>query len=471
MTGLGYLTPEIALVLGAMTVVLQAGFLRRERQHLAGVTAMVALLLAAGLSTLIAMTTEPTVTFASTWVMDDVTTAARLGIIGVAVVTVLLSPEWLRTDQRHAEWYAVILFGTAGAVLMAGAADAMQLLVGVLLSSVTATLMVGYHRRSAASGEAGIKTFLVGSLSNVLLLFGIVMFFGLAGTTSYQAARLTLQTDADPALLLVMVALVVVGLTFKIGAVPAHSWLPDAAQGAPAPGAAFVTVAPKIGAVIGTYRLLSVVPVEGVAWPLLIAVVAGATMTVGNLAALWQDDVRRLLGWSSVSQAGYALMPLVAIGRDEQVGSALVIFLLGYAAAQMAAFGVVIILRGRTQLRDYNGLATHRPWLAAVMALALLSLVGIPPTAGFAGKLLVFAVTIRAGYGWLALIAVLNTVVSLFYYLRVIGPMVLAPPTDRMAVLGRSAMIGTALGAAATILVGIGVQMLLGLLEGSVAIP
>lgn len=471
MSGLGYLAPEIILIVGAMTAVLQAGFLNRDHQHLTAVTAMVALVAAAAATVVVATTTAPTLTFESTWVMDDITSMVRLGTMAVAAVTVLLSPGWMRTDQRHAEWYGVVLFGTAGAMLMAGAADVMQLLVGVLLSSVTTTTMVGYHRRSAASTEAGIKTFLVGSLANVLLLLGSVMFFGLAGTTSYAAAGPVLAAEADPGLVVVMVALVVVGLTFKIGAVPAHSWLPDAAQGAPAPAAAFVTVAPKIGAVIGLFRLLSVLPADGVAWPALMAVMAAVTMTVGNLAALWQQDLRRLLGWPSVSQAGYALMPLVAIGRDERVGAALVIFLLGYAAAQMAAFGVVVVLRGRTRLAHYEGLAGSHPWLAAVMLLGLLSLVGIPPTAGFAGKLLVFAVTIDAGYGWLALLAVVNTVVSLFYYLRVAAPMVFAAPGDRVALLGRPAAVGTALGAVATLAVGLGAQALLGAIGGAGGLP
>ncbi|MGI9018977.1 MAG: NADH-quinone oxidoreductase subunit N [Euzebya sp.] len=470
MTGVGYLAPEIIIVVGAMLTVLQAAFTSQRHQARVAFTALVMLTAAAVVSVLIQQTTAPTLTLHSTWVMDDITSIARLGVLAVAALTVLLSPQWLRSDQRHGEWYGVILFGTAGSLMMAGAADVMELLIGVLLSSVTTVVMVGYHRRSAASTEAGIKTFLVGSLANVLLLVGITLFYGLAGTTAYDQARGPLTT-ADPALVLIMVALIIVGLTFKIGAVPTHSWLPDAAQGAPAPAAAFVTVAPKIGATIGLFRLLSVLPVDGVPWPVLVAVVAAVTMTVGNLAAMWQDDVRRLLGWSSVSQAGYALMPLVVIGRDPQAASALVVFLLGYAAAQMGAFAVVVQLRGRTRLADYDGLATRHPWLAAVLVLSLLSLVGIPPTAGFAGKLLIFAVTLQGGFAWLAVVAVLNTVVSLFYYLRILAPVAFAPAPDRMPVLHRWAGVAVMLSAAATVILGIGVQAVLMVVSGAPPLP
>jgi len=219
----------------------------------------------------------------------------------------------------------------------------------------------------------------------------------------------------------------VLGLAFKLGAVPAHAWVPDVADGAPAPVAAFLTVAPKVGALIAISRLMFTLPEEQVGWRLLVAVLAAATMTLGNLAALWQDDVRRLLGWSAVSQSGYGLMAVVALGRSELAIPSLLFFLVAYAVANLAAFGVVVELRGRADRATYAGLATAQPLLALVLVVSVLSLVGVPPLAGFTAKLALFGAAIDAGYTWLAILAVANTVVSLAYYLRVIAPSYFEP--------------------------------------------
>jgi NADH-quinone oxidoreductase subunit N len=256
--------------------------------------------------------------------------------------------------------------------------------------------------------------------------------------------------------------MVVVGIAFKLGAVPAHAWLPDVAEGAPAPAAAFLTVVPKLGAVVALARLVQLFPPERVEWRTLVAIIAVATMSLGNLAALWQTDLRRLLGWSSVSQSGYALMAVTVIGASEQAMPALLFFLAGYAAANLTAFAVVVQLRGRTELADYRGLARHRPLLAAGLTLSLLSLVGIPPLAGFVGKLTLFLATIDAGYAWLAVVAILNTVVSLFYYLRAIAPMYFNEGEAAPELLGGWAGAGVIVGVVAVLVLGLLAQALLG---------
>ncbi len=192
-------------------------------------------------------------------------------------------------------------------------------------------------------------------------------------------------------------------------------------KGAPAPAAAFLTVVPKIGAAIALARFVDLFPPDAFAVRPLIAIAAFATMTLGNLAALGQSDVRRLLGWSSVSQSGYVLMAVAVVGLTNLALPAILLFMLGYAAANLAAFAAVTHLRGRTDLSDYAGLATSRPWVAVALAVSLLSLVGIPPLAGFVGKLALFLATIEGGYAWLAVTAAMNTVASLFYYLKVVG--------------------------------------------------
>jgi NADH-quinone oxidoreductase subunit N len=216
--------------------------------------------------------------------------------------------------------------------------------------------------------------------------------------------------------------------------------------------AAFLTTVPKVGALVALGRLALILP-EAAGWRPAVALVAAATMTLGNLACLWQDDVRRLLGWSAVSQAGYGLMAVVALGRSDLAVTSLLFFLVAYAVANLAAFGVVVELRGRTSLEGYSGLARARPVLAASLVVAFLSFIGIPPFGGFAAKLLLFGAAMDAGYGWLVVIAVLNTVASVFYYLRVLAPAYFAPPTGPVPVLGSSAATATAAAAAAAVVV------------------
>jgi NADH-quinone oxidoreductase subunit N len=267
-----------------------------------------------------------------------------------------------------------------------------------------------------------MKYFLVGALANALLVIGVTLMFGLLGDSGFAPLKEALAGSRPSPLLLVGLGLVVVGLAFKLGAFPAQSWMPDVAEGAPVPAAAFLTVVPKIGAAVALMRLVDLFPADAVGVRPLIAVVSVATMTLGNLAALWQDDVRRLIGWSSVSQSGYALMAVCVVGLSGSALSALLLFLLGYTLANLSAFAAVAYLRGRTARADYAGLAASRPWAAAALVVSLLSLVGVPPLAGFVGKLALFIATLEAGYAWLAAVAVVNTVISLFYYLRVVAP-------------------------------------------------
>ena len=440
----GDIIPELIVTVTAVAVVLLAAFSDRKRQWLCAVLSLLGLAIAGAFC--LAQLGIVRLSFSGVWAIDDVSVLARLLILVVTAFTIVLSPDWFRSDRRHGEFHAIVLLSALGAMVLAAAADLLQLVMGVLLSSVSGYTLAAWHRDWALSVEAGMKYFLIGALANAVLVIGVVLMFGLLGHSDYAGIAVVLRDTAASPLLLGGTALVVVGIAFKLAAVPVHSWMPDVAEGAPVPAAAFLTVAPKIGAAVALARMVTLFPLDTMALRPLTALLAAATMTLGNLAALWQTDVRRLLGWSSVSQSGYALMAVCVIGLDPSAPAALLIFLAGYAAANLAAFAVVAHLRGRTKLDDYAGLAASRPLIAATLVIALLSLVGIPPLAGFFGKLSLFITTIAGGYVWLAVLAIANTVVSLFYYLRVIAPMYFDSPGGRAEVLGRWTAIATGLG-------------------------
>ncbi len=243
--------------------------------------------------------------------------------------------------------------------------------------------------------------------------------------------------------------------------------VPSGRDWAPAPVAAFVTSVPKVGAFLFLARLALAFPPDAFDWRLLAALLATATMTLGNLAALWQDDVRRLLGWSAVSQTGYGLMAIAALGASDLAIPSLLFFLLAYVVGNVAAFGVVVELRGRTALAAYQGLARARPWMLGALAVAFLSFIGVPPLAGFSAKLALFAATIEADYAWLAIVAAVNTVISIVYYVRVMAPAYFDALAAPAPVLGRLPATVTLAFATGLVVIGIVAEPFLRLFAGA----
>lgn len=423
------LIPELVLLAGAVATLLVGSFSRRDAQWRARIVALVAAagcIVAAG----VAFATESTrMVYGYGYAIDTATHAARLIVGAALILAIVLSVETVRGRRREAEFYVLMLLAALGAIALAGATDLLVLVVALLLSSLPLSALIGWARDSLGT-EATVKFFLLGALSSVTMVIGITVLFGAAQTTSYRLMPDTIAQAPQAAVAAGVVA-ILAGLLFKAGAVPMHFWLPDAAQGATAPAAAFITTVPKVGALVALYRLfagpLHDAPID---WPLLIAVVAAATMTLGNLAAFRQTHPRRLLAYSTVSQAGYLLMA-VAVAADSDIAlQALLLYLGAYAAANLGAFAIVAEFPAARALGDYAGLVGRHRRLALALAVCLLALVGTPPTAVFFGKLTVFSAAGDGGLVWLVVVAGVNTVASLFYYLRWIGPAFLETPAE-----------------------------------------
>lgn len=412
------LLPEMALFVGGLVALIGGSFLPRERQWLTRVVAAVAL---GGsiVASVVALAGEAQTAFEGTFAADTATGVTRIvAAVGTLLVLALGSDE-ITGSPRESETYALMLFSTTGALVMAGADDLLVLAVGFLLTSIPLYGLIGVAR-TPKGAEAAMKTYLLGALFGILLLLGVTILYGVAGTTLYNDLTGRLE-EAPPGAVAAGVVGVLAGLMFKAGGVPAHFWVPDAAQGAGGAVAAFLTTVPKIGALVAAYRLVATLP-DTLSWPLLVAVLAVASMTLGNLAAYWQQDPRRLLGWSTVSQVGYLLVPVAVAGRTDLALPSLLLYLTGYTVTNIAAFAVTTALPQQRDLDAYRGLATARPWLAGSLVVALLGLVGTPPTVIFAGKLTTATAAWDADYAWLAVVVFINTVLSLFYYLRWIVP-------------------------------------------------
>lgn len=458
------LLPEVLLAASAVLGLLLGSWLPRTRQWLVGALAGGAC--AAGI--VAASMASSTTAFDGAFAVDPVTATSRIVILGGTLVILALSVVPLRSDPRESEFYVLLQLGALGALMLAGAQDLLLLAAAYLLASVPSYVLAGF-RKDAGGTEAALKYYVVGALLGVVMLAGITLLYAAGRVTSYPMLRAELP-DSPVGLASAGVVALLAGLLFKAGGVPGHFWVPDAVQGSAPPVAAFLTTLPKVGAFAALYRLgAEALSATDVPWAALVAVLAAASMTLGNLAAFFQQDVKRLLAYSTVSQVGYLLMPVAVAGRTELAQPALLFYLAGYALTNLGAFAVVCALPRFRTVEDYRGLARRRPALAGALAVCLLGLVGTPPTAVFLGKLEVFSAAFDGGYAWLAVVAAINTVASLFYYLRWIAPTVSAGQEGKAPSVVRTASV-TAYGAAAcSVALGLAGGPVLALLDGPLA--
>ncbi|RNE59343.1 NADH-quinone oxidoreductase subunit N [Cryobacterium tepidiphilum] len=416
--------PEICVLGGAIVVLLLGSFLPRGRQALSRLLAVLALLASATASA-VGMTGPAMTVFEANYTVDAASGVARIVISLATVFVIVLGFSELAETPRESETYALLLLASLGAMVLAGAGDLLILITGYLLASIPLYALIGMSR-SPRAAEAALKTYLLGALLGITLLVGVTVLYGVGGTTAYVQLGRALASAPAAAVAAGLVG-VLAGLMFKAGGVPGHFWVPDATQAASTLVAAFLTTVPKVGALVAAYRLVDLIPATTDA-ALLVGILATAGMTLGNLAAFWQDDVRRLLGWSTVSQVGYLLLPVAVAGGSDLALPSLLLYLAGYAATNLTAFAVVAALPHHRTLVDYRGVARIHPWLAGALVVSLLGLVGTPPTAVFVGKLTTLTAAWDGGFAWLAVIAVINSVASLFYYLRWLAPMFARTP-------------------------------------------
>jgi NADH-quinone oxidoreductase subunit N len=429
------LLPELVLATLAM-VVLLAGLASSKRRHGALAAGAVLSLAATALALGVAATaTDPAARlFSGMFALDHFAVFFKALFLLSSALTVLLSLDYLRrNDARPGEYYALILFATVGMMTMASGTNLATIYVGLELMALSTYVLAGYFRREVKSHEAATKYFVLGAMSSGVLLYGLSLIYGTTGTLDLAVLARTLKGGHASESTLVGVALLGCGFLFKVSAVPFHVWTPDVYEGAPTPITAFMSVGPKAAAFAMFLRVFlgGLGPLDG-QWRWLVGAAAALTMVWGNIAALTQDNVKRMLAYSSIAHAGYALVGLVA-GGPAGIQSVL-FYMLVYTVTNLGAFGFVIMLESRgyagETVQDYAGLARKHPLAAFGMLLFMLSLGGIPPTAGFMGKLYLFAAAVNAGYVVLVVIAVLMSAVSLYYYFRIVLQMYLRDGED-----------------------------------------
>ena len=401
-------------------------------------------------------------------------------LVGLVSFLVILSADSYlqREGLDSAEFYALILFATAGMGVLASAQELLTAFIGLEMSSISSYILAGYRRDSIKSSESAMKYFLLGSFATAFFLYGIALVYGVTGSTT-----LGKLADADPSstLLHLGLTLILVGLGFKVAAAPFQVWTPDVYEGAPTPVTALFSAGPKAAAFALLLRIFATVHAATTYWFWAFWVLAALTMFVGNLGAVVQSNVKRLLAYSSIAHAGYILVAMASVttlAADERLGpigayAAVLFYLLSYSLVSVGAFTIVSELGGRGEryltIDDLAGLATRQPFTAATLAIFLLSLLGLPITAGFLGKLYIFTAALNSNLYWLAVLMAINSVIGAYYYFRVIvvmymheykGPL----PADAPTGLSATALMVVAVTVIATIYLGLWPNQILALL-------
>lgn len=404
----------------------------------------------AGLLATWLMAQSPGLAFSDSIRVDGFSVFFHVLVISIAAVVILSSFEYMRVQHiRAGEYYALILFGTVGMGLMSSAIELVLIFIALEISSISTYILAGFRRYQAASSESSLKYFLLGSFATAFFLYGVAMMFGATGSTNIDTISQSLQANGVPLLVYLGTALMFVGLGFKVAAAPLHVWTPDVYEGAPAPVVGFMSTAPKAAAFAVLLRIVFAINEPAHFWPLWIA--AALSMTIGNVGALVQTNVKRLLAYSSIAHAGYLLVAFAMTTSENSPNgiAAAMFYAAAYAAMNVGAFAVVSHFANAGEqyvtLEDYEGLGRSSPLLAAALTIFLLSLIGIPITGGFFAKFYVFSAALRANLIWLTLIGVVNSAIGAYYYLRIIVVMYMREARKQVPVSPIPFGLGTAL--------------------------
>lgn len=431
--------PELILALAACLILVVEPLLKKDKT--ASVAIALTALLAAGVVAL-GLGGEPRSSFNHMVVLNDYARFFAVLFSVAGALTVLMTPRYLEAYDRHlGEFYALLLFAVVGMDLMAASRDFIAFYVGLELMAISSYLLAGFLRYQVKSNEAAVKYFLTGCFASAITLYGVSLVYGLTGATNYEQVGQALMASGNTTAVAFATALVLVGTGFKVSVAPFHMWTPDVYEGAPTPVAAFFSVGPKAAGFSAILMIfVTVFAASAGTWSALFIALSLVTMAVGNLFALVQKNIKRMLAYSSIAHVGYLLAALGALGRgdDNLPGQAMLLYLAAYTFMNLGAFGILAYLKTQSEDFDYSladlaGLGRRAPWAAILMSLFLFSLTGIPGTAGFIGKFYLFNSVVRADLTWLAVIAVIFSAVSAFYYLRVIMYMFFREPEVEFA--------------------------------------
>jgi NADH-quinone oxidoreductase subunit N len=429
------ISPEITILVTAFVLLLVDLFLRRSKNTVLTIIGlvgtMVAIVLTSGNFSILGTS------FSNIVVNDYISFYFKIIFCLGTLLTIFASSTYVKTEiHGMGEYYVLIFLATFGMMVMATSADLITIFLGLEVMSIPLFVLAGINRDRPRSREASMKYFLLGAFASGFLLYGIAFLFGAYGTTNLIeiGQRLNLGANYSQILSSVGLILILVGLGFKVGLAPFHTWIPDVYEGSIAPVTAFMSAGPKAAAFAAIFRIFSLfAPVLSDNFTTILWILAVATMTWGNVLALSQKNIKRMLAYSSIAHAGYVMIALVSGGPAGM--SAGIFYLLAYTLMNIGAFAVVILFAGRAEklenIGDYAGFGLKYPLAGIAMTIFLLSLAGIPSTAGFMGKYKIFVAAVNSGFIWLAVIGVLNSLISVWYYLGVVVTMYMAPETER----------------------------------------
>lgn len=426
------LMPQLIVILGGIVLMLLEPFTKPGRK---GHMALIAVLATAVAAYSLKFHDQSRALLNGMLIVDNFSIFFQWLFLIIAAVTAVLSMKFNERESiDRGEYYALLLFACSGMSLMAMSGDLILTFLGIEILSIATYILAGFKRSDIRSNESSLKYFLLGSFATAILLYGIALIYGGTGSTNYQSIRevASLQGSVQSTTLIGL-GLLLVGFGFKVALVPFHSWVPDVYEGAPTPVTAFMAVGPKAAGFAALIRILvQAFPFLAHDWTSILWLLAILTMTLGNVVAVLQTNVKRMLAYSAIAHAGYILVGIVA-NNDLGFGAVL-FYLVIYTVMNLAAFGVVLSYSrkgdSRVHLEDYAGLGRKAPFAAAALSIALISLAGIPLTGGFIGKFCLFSAAIQKGYVGLAVIAVLNSVVSVFYYFRLMVFMYMKEPGE-----------------------------------------